>query len=159
MFVSPNNNQAQNQNTTLTNEEYVARTLYGEFPRHKKQYLEATAWIIRNRVESKYFPNSYKDVTTDPNQFSSWNKNDPNYKRVSNPNVKDPKYQRALRIARVVLSAPASKNPIPNIYHYYSPRSMVGGKEPPWAKKGTKVYIKGIKRDHMTFVKFKHGTY
>jgi hypothetical protein len=150
---------AQKEDLLTSDAAYVARTLYGEFPRHKDQYLEATAWIIRNRVESDLFPDTYKDVATDSAQFSSWNKNDPNSPRVLNPDVSDPKYLRAYRIAKAVLAAPASQNPIPNIYHYYSPRSMAGGIDPYWAKSGMKVYVDGIKEDHMTFVKFKHGTW
>jgi len=39
---------------------------------------EAVGWVIRNRVQDKRWPNDVVSVITQPYQFSSFNKNDPN---------------------------------------------------------------------------------
>ena len=47
----------------------------------------AIGWVIKNRVVSKGWPNTYREVITTPFQFSSFNTDDPNY-----PYIEDPLY-------------------------------------------------------------------
>ena len=136
-----------------SNAGWVARTAIGEFNGMRQPYVEAMAWVIRNRVESKHFPNSYKDVVLQRKQFSSWNTNDPNYDRVMNPDTSSEWFKQTLSTARRVLNAPSSKNPLPNVRHYYSPRSMTGGKTPSWAVGKSTVKYKDVKSNYMTLVK------
>ena len=131
---------------------WVARTAIGEFNRMRQPYVEAMAWVIRNRVESKRFPNTYKEVVLQRKQFSSWNTNDPNYDRVVNPDTANEWFKETMRTVRKVLNAPSSSNPLPNVTHYYSPRSMEGGRTPDWAVDKNTVNYKDIKPNYMTLV-------
>ncbi len=135
----------------------VARTIYGEFPRHKIKYQELMVWVMRNRLNySKKWPTLDK-VAKDASQFSCWLENDSNNSRVLNPDKKDPRWQRALSVAKKVLESDESKNPIPDIYNYYSPRSMKPtGKVPTWARGQEAISIPGIKSSHMTLIKLKN---
>ena len=130
----------------------VARTAAGEFNGMRQPYVEAFAWVVRNRVESGRFPDTYQGVVQQRKQFSSWNVNDPNYGRVTNPATSSAWFQDTLSTIRGVLNAPASQNPIPNVLHYYSPRSMRGGATPNWAAGAKTVPFKDIKSNYMTLV-------
>jgi spore germination cell wall hydrolase CwlJ-like protein len=132
---------------------WVARTLYGEFGSYKSIYQEITAWVIRNRLNSGRWGDTYKEVVTARRQFSCFNKKDPNYARVMKPNVKSKAWKRAVANASKVLNAPDSDNPIPDIMFYYSPRSMTSpGGIPTWAVGRETIDIEGINSWHMTLV-------
>ena len=65
----------------------LARALFGEARKTlvPDEARIAIGWVIKNRVESDGWGNSYSKVITKPLQFSAFNKNDPNRQYVENP--------------------------------------------------------------------------
>lgn len=55
----------------------LALTLYGEARGEPVEGIIAVGSVIRNRVKATL--RSYADICLAPKQFSSWNKDDPNY--------------------------------------------------------------------------------
>ncbi len=96
------------------------------------------AWVIRNRVETGYRGlYRYQDVVLDPWQFSAFNPNSPKrpYFTSLTPTSDEPGWQSALRIAHHVKRAPVEDRPFAEkTRHFYSEQSMVGQKQPAWAK-------------------------
>lgn len=115
---------------------WLARCIYSETKRPQEQAL--VAWVIRNRVETSFRgQHSYRDVVLDPYQFSAFNRGSAKRKHYSSltPTSKVPGWQRALSIAHYVRLADSQTRPFPNkTRHFYSERSMRGGKAPAWAK-------------------------
>jgi len=138
--------------------DWVAKALYGEFRGQGEKYYEVTAWVIRNRHS---YPRkrwqTYKGVVTDPWQFSCFNPDDKNRKKVDNPNLKDPRWVSARSVAKQVLNAAECENPIPNVYNYYSPISRrPAGSVPKWARGAPTVDVEGIDPWKMTLIKLKN---
>lgn len=84
----------------------LARTLWGEARGEGATGMEAVASVILNRVEvarSKggfWWGNNIIQVCQKPYQFSCWNKNDPNFKKLTSVTSDDMHFATALRIAR-----------------------------------------------------------
>ena len=56
----------------------LARTLYGECRGVKSQMEQAAvAWVVLNRVDSRYYPNSVLEVITQPRQFHGYDEDYP----------------------------------------------------------------------------------
>lgn len=85
--------------------EVMARTLWAECRLEPDQGQVAVAWVIRNRAtHPRWWGRSVKEVCLKPWQFSCWNKDDPQYKRIRAPElVNDPRYRHSLEICRDVL--------------------------------------------------------
>jgi hypothetical protein len=120
---------------------WLARCIYSETKRPREQ--ELVAWVVRNRVETGYRGNdSYRAVVLDPYQFSAFNPGSRKrsfYTRLDASSQEDG-WQRALLIAHQVKSAPASRRPFSKgTRHFFSERSMAGGRQPNWAARGEKV--------------------
>jgi hypothetical protein len=115
---------------------WLARVIYSETKRPYEQ--ELVAWVIRNRVETAYRgKNTYQNVVLDPWQFSAFNKNGPKRGHYMNltPTSKAQGWATALEIAHEVYHAAADVRPFDeNTRHFYSEISMVGKKQPDWAK-------------------------
>ncbi len=122
---------------TIDQEEvlWLARCIYSETKQPSEQ--ELVAWVVRNRVETGYRGNtSYRDAVLDPWQFSAFNQNSPKRSYYSGLSASStaPGFQTALKIAERVAHAPAAQRPFAQeTRHFYSERSMVGGKTPKWA--------------------------
>ena len=105
---------------------WLARCIYSETKRPEE--MELVAWVVRNRVETRYRGEStYKDVVLDPYQFSAFNPGSRKRKHYSSltPNVKLPGWQHALNIAYHVRYAEPGLRPFPTkTRHFYSERSM-----------------------------------
>lgn len=56
----------------------VAQTIWGEARSESALGMTAVAEVIRNRVKSHRYPDTYCGVVYQPKQFSMWNKGDPN---------------------------------------------------------------------------------
>src|SRR3990167_3969174 len=56
---------------------WLARLIYSETKRPEEQIL--VAWVVRNRVESNYTGESYKEVALHDSQFSGLNSFDKQY--------------------------------------------------------------------------------
>lgn len=87
---------------------YMAATVYGEARGESEQGKLAVAQVILNRLHKKsWYGNSIIDVCVKPWQFSCWNENDPNSKKVralafggdSNPELNSDAYLDCLAAA------------------------------------------------------------
>jgi len=122
---------------------WLARCIMSETSRPVEQ--ELVAWVVRNRVENNYRgAYSYQQAVLDPYQFSAFNPNSPARRRFTSLAVTstDAGWQRALAIAHYVKNAPAEVQPFsPETHHFYSERSMAGGRAPAWAVGETPVEV------------------
>ena len=115
---------------------WLARCIYSETKKGDEQ--ELVAWVIRNRVETGYRGQyTYEGAVLDPYQFSAFNPGSSKRRLYttltahSNSNS----FSGALRIAHRVYYAPSAERPFPaTTRHFYSERSMVGGRTPAWAE-------------------------
>uniref|UniRef100_A0A7V2F767 Cell wall hydrolase SleB domain-containing protein n=1 Tax=Rhodothermus marinus TaxID=29549 RepID=A0A7V2F767_RHOMR len=116
---------------------WLARCIYSETDRPEEQRL--VAWVVRNRVETRYRGDTYREVVLEPLQFSAFNRPSPRRDFILSltPQATAPGWQQALRIALEVYQAPASARPFPiTVRHFYSPISMSTTDPPPWAQAG-----------------------
>lgn len=60
----------------------LARTLWGEARGEPTTGQEAVANVIINRMKSPRYPNTISKVCLQPMQFSCWNRNDPNFRKI-----------------------------------------------------------------------------
>jgi hypothetical protein len=115
---------------------WLARVILSETERPHEQ--ELVAWIVRNRVETKYRgSDSYQEVVLDPWQFSAFNEGDPKrgYFMSLTEASQELGWQKALEIATRVAKADGDVRPFnKETRHFYSEQSMVGGRAPKWAK-------------------------
>jgi spore germination cell wall hydrolase CwlJ-like protein len=86
----------------------LARTIYGEARGELNKFgissFIAVANVVLNR-KKKNFANSIADVCTAPYQFSCWNRNDPNYRKIMNISREDANiFDKCLETAENVLS-------------------------------------------------------
>jgi len=113
---------------------WLARAIYSETKLVHEQ--ELVAWVIRNRVETRYRgEHTYREVVLDPFQFSAFNPGSAKRAFYSSLTPVDslPGWQRALRIAHYVRHADAIHRPFSiKTRHFYSERSMVGRAHPHW---------------------------
>ena len=94
-------------NYTTQDIDILARTLYGEARGELQKYgttpLVAICFVIVNRYKKK-FAHSIKDVCLVPYQFSCWNKNDPNYEKITKVSDSDAIFLKCKTIATEVLN-------------------------------------------------------
>lgn len=119
---------------------WLARALYSETKREYEQ--EYVAWVIRNRVTAERYPDTYKAVVLQQNQFSGLNPKDEQYGiNISRTFAHTGRgWDSAVEIATAVYYASEEENILPQtVYHFYSPRAVKA--EPKWAadKHPTKV--------------------
>lgn len=130
---------------------WLARLVYSETKRPEEQVL--VAWVVRNRVESNYKGQSYKDVALHDSQFSGLNSFDRQYQRniTMGYDDKGEAWTSALSVAKAVYSADEVLNPFPKtVRHFYSPVSV--SKKPTWARNEEPItVIKDSKNDSVRF--------
>jgi hypothetical protein len=79
----------------------VAQTLWGEARGEGREGMVAVACVIGNRVSRSNWQRSYVDICRAPLQFSCWNDNDPNRRRLEEvARAPDNDFIDALAIAR-----------------------------------------------------------
>ncbi|MEK9724321.1 MAG: cell wall hydrolase, partial [Rhodospirillaceae bacterium] len=96
----------------MTDEETVARTVWGEARGEPFNGKIAIAWVIRNRVEldlhgdekPDWWGEGYEAVCLKPWQFSCWNANDPNREKLLAVTDADAMYRDSLDAARLVIA-------------------------------------------------------
>src|SRR5690606_27045232 len=124
---------------------WLARCIYSETKQPAEQ--ELVAWVIRNRVETRYRGQStYRGTVLDPFQFSAFNPGSSKRRHYLNlnPTSSARGWMRALEIAHEVYHAPSHERPFPKqTRHFYSERSMVGGATPKWARGKTPIRLTG----------------
>jgi len=83
----------------------LARTIWGEARGEGSVGMQAVACVILNRVRrGGWWGDSIVSVSQKPYQFSCWNKDDPNYRRVLSVDDQDMHFVTGKRIAtRAVL--------------------------------------------------------
>jgi hypothetical protein len=116
---------------------WLARCIYSESDRPHEQ--ELVAWVVRNRVETKYRGTTYREVVLEDRQFSAFNRPTRRREHIMSLNVGTPSrpWQRALGIALGVYQSGPSKRPFEQtVRHFYSPVSMEGRSKPFWADSG-----------------------
>jgi hypothetical protein len=115
---------------------WLARAIYSESKIPEEQ--ELIAWVIRNRVETRFRGrSSYHGVVLDPFQFSAFNAENPKRERYIylHARSRTAGWQTALSIAHHVMHADSSLRPFPvRTRHFYSEISMVGREYPDWAE-------------------------
>ncbi|GAB5533798.1 MAG: cell wall hydrolase [Rubricoccaceae bacterium] len=115
---------------------WLARCIYSETKREHEQ--ELVAWVVRNRVETGYRGQStYESVVLDPYQFSAFNPGSSKRRLFTTltPTSNSASFQQALEVAHAVYYAPSTTRPFPKTTrHFYSERSMRGGRAPTWAE-------------------------
>ena len=114
---------------------WLARCIYSETKRAPEQ--ELVAWVIRNRVETGYRGSkTFEQAVLDPYQFSAFNPGSAKRKLFLSLNgTSDAQgWQQALRVAHKVYYSPVAERPFDaKTRHFYSERSMRGGRTPAWA--------------------------
>jgi len=94
--------------------------------------------------------NSYQAIVLRKSQFSCWKEKDPNHKKLRAPGKDDisdkNSWQKCKSIIEEVRNAPKDKNPIPEVYNYFS-----GEPKLKWQKK----YFDLPNIPHFHFVKLK----
>ena len=115
---------------------WLARAIYSETKRPHEQ--ELVAWVVRNRVETRYRGKStYRGVVLDPYQFSAFNPESPKRSFLTGlrPDTSRPRWQQALWVAYYVRHAAPVYRPFSiATRHFYSERSMEGQQAPYWAE-------------------------
>lgn len=133
---------------------WMARALYSETKRPHEMWH--VGWVIRNRYESRFRGETYRDVILHPKQFSAFNRGNPMrdyYLRLQPEDVGEaPRWHAALATAKRVIDAPPSLRPFPkDTYHFYSRRSMSG--EPYWKNSLDPVAISSIDANRFNFLR------
>lgn len=132
---------------------WLARCIYSETKRADEQ--ELVAWVVRNRVETRYRgQGTFEDVVLDPYQFSAFNPGNPKRRLYTtlSPNSDSPSFHSALEVAHRVYHARPSERPFSKrTRHFYSERSMVGGRAPNWSEGQRPVQPAGFRVDPRRF--------
>lgn len=132
---------------------WLARCIYSETKQPHEQ--ELVAWVVRNRVETEYRGQStYRDVVLDPYQFSAFNPGSAVRRHYLHLEPASPArgWLRALEVAHEVYYAQGDDRPFAvETRHFYSERSMRGGRTPNWAQGQAPVRLTGIRVDPRRF--------
>lgn len=114
---------------------WLARCIFSESSEAHEQ--ELVAWVVRNRVETKYRGRtSYRKVVLDPFQFSAFNPDALNrsFHMSLDLSHRSPGWSQAVAVANKVLLADAAERPFPlTTRHFYSERSLTDVEQPEWS--------------------------
>ncbi len=103
----------------------LARTIYGEARGESLKGKEAIANVILNRIKKAslnrnfWWGHTIEQVCLKPYQFSCWNKNDVNYRIITNISPSDAIFQTCQRVARRAICGLLEDN-TQNATHYHS---------------------------------------
>lgn len=87
----------------------MARTLWGEARGQGAKGMRAVAHVILNRVKiarakgGSWWGDNVINVCQKPFQFSTWNRDDPNYLKLMRVNDRNPEFRLARAVSRAVL--------------------------------------------------------
>lgn len=134
----------------------LARTLWGEARGEGPQGMEAVAQVVFNRIRANsWWGRDVVSVCRKPWQFSCWNSNDPNARRLLALTLADGDFRLAVNAARRVATVEANGlrrlpdgDPTQGATHYYAPASVA---TPRWARGlapcariGRHLFFKGV---------------
>ena len=89
----------------MTNQEVLARTIWGEARGEGHAGMVAVACVVRNRVRNpRWWGETWPTVCWRHAQFSCWNSADPNFHEMRAVTEADPAYADALTIAAGIIS-------------------------------------------------------
>jgi spore germination cell wall hydrolase CwlJ-like protein len=130
--------------TTEKDRDILARTLWAEARGEGLAGQVAVGCVIRNRVndgkDRSWWGEGYTGVCLKPNQFSCWNKNDPNYPYLSGAKPIPPKqFAQAQRAADLVISE-VEPDMTKGATHYYATTMP---KPPTWVQGATETFRLG----------------
>lgn len=132
---------------------WLARCIYSETGRRREQ--ELVAWVVRNRVETRYRGEStYANVVTDPFQFSAFNRRSltREFLLSVDSTYASSEWSQAMRVARDVIMADADLRPFPiTTRHFYSERSLGDADIPVWALEVKPVRVHAFSLDEKRF--------
>ena len=81
------------------NIEWAARVAWGEARGEPDGGMQAVLNVMANRKADPRFPGSLAGVAKQPFQFSAYNADDPNRKKLEAVRENDPEYKQAIRLA------------------------------------------------------------
>ena len=129
-----------------TNKDVLARMLIGEAEGYSEEVKIAIAYTALNRVKDKRWSEDLTKVILQPKQYSCFNKNDPNYDKVLNPEKYNlTEWNECNRTAKRVLER---EDPTNGANHYHM--SYV---KPNWSRGKTPIKI--MKEKGKTFLFYK----
>ena len=112
----------------------LARTIYGEARGETVRGKEAVACVVMNRVKRAkarggyWWGSTVEQVCRKPWQFSCWNENDPNLKKIEEIEPGHRVFDTCLRIARRAISG-SIEDMTNGATHYHTHHAS-----PPWSK-------------------------
>src|SRR5690606_7288829 len=106
----------------------LARTLWGEARGEGRRGLEAVAAVIMNRRAAGRWGASVEAVCRAPRQFSCWNPDDPNRRKLEAVDENDPVFALCREIAAAALAGRLA-DPTGGATHYHA-----RGVRPWWAR-------------------------
>ena len=110
----------------------LARMVFGEARNQPLEAMIGVAFTAINRMEiGGWYGKSLREVLLKPWQYSCFNKNDPNRKKLMNPLLYEKLeiFTKCLAVAHAVLNG-LVKDPTNGATHYFS-----GNRKPRWARK------------------------
>lgn len=129
----------------------LAMCLWGEARNQTEEGLIAVGCVIRNRVLSGRFGASWKDVMLAPKQFSCFNPDDPNRRKMMEPDRYGTPgvWARVARVAEGIFRG-ETKDITDGSDHYHTVQRPKGAKvwPPSWARRMTKTLVAG---DHVFY--------
>ena len=128
--------------TTLnTNLLHLAKTIYGEARGESIETMFAVGWVIRNRLQAGRYGDTYKDVVLQPKQFSCWNEDDINYKKIKGM-ISGRLWEVCIGVAVVVMQSMERYNPVKGVKHYYD--KSLDSNPPYWSEEGEWLTVYGV---------------
>ena len=127
----------------LTDADYIALTIWGEARGEPIEGKVAVACVLRNRLRSGRWGQSFESVCLAPYQFSCWNETDPNLPKlqtyadrlVRGVTITDPVFRECQWIADGLIHG-VIRPRVANALHYYAASMPT---PPYWAKTGTMI--------------------
>jgi N-acetylmuramoyl-L-alanine amidase len=117
----------------MTDQDIMARTIYGEARGEGLEGMQGVANVILNRFalwdkHPHFGIGTVESVCLDPWQFSCWNANDPNVEVIKSVTTDDPVFAHCMDIASDALTGALADNTNSATYYY-----VKGSREPSWA--------------------------
>lgn len=103
----------------------LARTIWGEARGEGSLGMQAVACVVMNRLAVSrdmggfWWGRSVIDICQKPYQFSCWNRNDPNYRKLLHVDCRDRFFACALAMAQQVIAGRIS-DPTHEATHYHT---------------------------------------